>query len=267
MANLDEKQIEGLQRILSLLDPDTLTKEEFKKQFKLVIDFVTKMKDKNSKSMQEFSALVKKVEAKLNGDNANNLAGIKAEFTKQLANLSNKHNEVVARLDKRISEITNGENGMDADEDIMIERLRNELPQMEDLKNDMPLMGEQIRDALELLQDEERLDQSAIKGLEEKFKELEEIIASRPLGGGGGGLSHLALKQHFLTEVELTGTKNGVNKVFTIAKTPNPENSLKVFRNGQRLRITAGDYTYSNKTITFDTAPASDEDIYSDYMV
>ena len=254
---------EKLQRLFNLMDSDAITKETFVVEFKKVIDFVTKMKDKNSKSMQEFSALVKKVEAKLNGDNSNNLAGIKAEFAKQLANLSNKHNEVVARLDKRISEITNGENGMDADEDIMIERLRNELPQVEDLKNDIPIMGQEIRNALELLQDEERLDQSAIKGLEEKFKELEEIIASRPLGGGGGGLSNIALQRHFIDDETPIGTLNGVNTIFTISKTP-ATGSLKLYINGQRLRVTE-DYTFTGKTITMLVAPESDEVLLCDF--
>jgi len=51
-----------------------------------------------------------------------------------------------------------------------------------------------------------------------------------------------------------SGTINGSNKDFTLTYAPNPVSSLQVFVNG--MYMTAGeDYTLSNKTITFNTAP------------
>ena len=52
-----------------------------------------------------------------------------------------------------------------------------------------------------------------------------------------------------------TGLINGVNTVFTLAQTPSPASSLRVFLN--RTYMTAGgeDYTLVDNTITFINAP------------
>jgi len=262
MANLDEKQIEGLQRLLSLLDPKTLTKEEFVKNFKIVVDLIKEMKQKNAKLIAEFGEMHKQLKEDLKSNNSNDFSGIKADFTKELSNLNDKYNKAVATLNAKLTEIKDGQDGRDADEDGMIERLKLELPQMEDLKKDIPVMGTEIRNALELLQGEERLDKSAIKGLEETLKDLEEKISSKSLGGGGG-MSSIAMNRRFIDDEDLAGTKNGVNTTFTISKIP-ATGSLKVFRNGQRLRVTE-DYTLVGKTIEMIIAPESDELLYADF--
>lgn len=51
-----------------------------------------------------------------------------------------------------------------------------------------------------------------------------------------------------------SGDIDGANKVFTLAKAPNPENSIELFLNG-KLQIFDVDFTVYNKTITFITAP------------
>ncbi|MCK5062109.1 hypothetical protein KAR28_06215 [Candidatus Parcubacteria bacterium] len=50
------------------------------------------------------------------------------------------------------------------------------------------------------------------------------------------------------------GDIDGVNKVFTLTKAPNPEKSLELFLNG-KLQVIDVDYTLYNLTITFETAP------------
>jgi hypothetical protein len=46
------------------------------------------------------------------------------------------------------------------------------------------------------------------------------------------------------------GIQNGTNASFTLVNTPNPANSLHVFRNGSRLSV-SGDYLLSGSVITF----------------
>lgn len=58
-----------------------------------------------------------------------------------------------------------------------------------------------------------------------------------------------------------TGTINGTNIAFTLAHTPNPSTSLKLYKNG--LRTTA--FTLSGSTITYTTAPQSGDTHVSDY--
>lgn len=68
--------------------------------------------------------------------------------------------------------------------------------------------AEQIREKLESLKEEDRLDASAIKNLDEKFKEVETKINAIPRGGGRA--SH-SMKLYPLTP-------NGITKVFSVPK-------------------------------------------------
>ncbi len=66
----------------------------------------------------------------------------------------------------------NGLDGIDSDEEAILENLENNLPKL----------GGKIRDSLELLQGDDRLEMSAILDLE---KELKKIKKSKSVGGGG----------------------------------------------------------------------------------
>ena len=71
-----------------------------------------------------------------------------------------------------------------------------------------------LRDALQTLKGSERLDRSAVKGLDELLQQVREMGRSTRqirLGGGGGGI----------TELTATGAINGNNVTFTFTKKPN----------------------------------------------
>ena len=59
---------------------------------------------------------------------------------------------------------------------------------------------------------------------------------------------------------------NGDGLNFTINHVPSPTNSLKVYRNGQRLKITE-DYTFSGQTITLLIALTVGEILTVDYRI
>lgn len=62
-----------------------------------------------------------------------------------------------------------------------------------------------------------------------------------------------------------SGTKNGINTVFTLAHEPQPT-STAVYRNGLREVLTVG-YAESGSNITFTTAPLSSDEITVDYLM
>ena len=124
------------------------------------------------------------------------------------------------------------------------------------------ISGEQIADKLETLEGDNRLKIKVIKDLEEKLEELEQ---TRRIGGGGG-ISKIALDTHFIDDETPSGTPNGVLTTFTLAYTPNPPSSLKVYADGQRLNLTT-DYTFSARTITFLTAPLTNVILKVDYKL
>ena len=122
-----------------------------------------------------------------------------------------------------------------------------------------------IRDKLEFLEADQRLDISAIRGLRKRLTKLEE----RPLGGkGGGGLSYISLDQHFLEDE--VPTNSGDNKTFTLSTSPNPVNSLHLYRGGARQQLnptgtTDGDFSLSGNTITLNVDLVSGEIILCDF--
>lgn len=72
------------------------------------------------------------------------------------------------------------------------------------------LSPQEIRNSLELLQDDERLDKSAVKGLDDDFQRLEKQIASIPRGGGR--------RVPMVKRAALTSQVNGITRTFTLPK-------------------------------------------------
>lgn len=91
------------------------------------------------------------------------------------------------------------------------EALKPLIPTIEQVELDLPKLGAPIRDALELLQGDDRLDKSAIKGLEELIKELRAEIAKRPIyvgGSSGGG--------RICKSYDLSASLDGSTKTFSL---------------------------------------------------
>jgi len=128
-------------------------------------------------------------------------------------------------------------------------------------KDGSPDSKEQVRDKLEELKDGEKLSIQAIQDLSKILEELRKVERG---GKGGGGFSKIHMDRHFIDDETPTGTINGVTTAFTISKAPNPVGSLKVYLNGQRMRVTE-DYTFSGRTITFTTAPPTSSILLVDF--
>lgn len=71
----------------------------------------------------------------------------------------------------------------------------------------------------------------------------------------------------FVDEEVPAGTVDGVNDTFTVATTPSPAGSLKVFKNGIRQRAGGADYTLATATITFvaGNIPQTGDVLLADY--
>jgi hypothetical protein len=61
------------------------------------------------------------------------------------------------------------------------------------------------------------------------------------------------------------GTINGSNVTFTLANTPLPASSLKLYLNGVRQKAGGEDFTLSGATITFVNAPLTGSILLADY--
>ena len=236
----EEKILSRAKEIWKLAN-DGLDKEAFDNAFKVLLDVILKVEKKND---DRFSSTLEDLKTKI----SNLLKGEDKEF-------ENLKNIFIKEIDKALRE---QENGMNFLRD-KVRRLKDgeDGKDGKDGKDGSPDTSDEIRNKLELLQGDERLNRTAIKGLEELKEEIEEL-KSRPTRMGEGGFSAIAMQQHILPWTEMTGTVDGSNTTFTLGQAPNPTNSLEVMVGGSPLFLT-DDFTYtaSTRTVEFLTAPPS----------
>lgn len=101
---------------------------------------------------------------------------------------------------------------------VSIVESRIKLPSADELvarvEKDLPKLGEPVRDSLELLKGDNRLDISAVKGLDD-YDEISELarqertIVKKYYGGGGSGSEGGASAYADLTDVDMTGLADG----------------------------------------------------------
>lgn len=256
------KNIEKLKRLLSLMDEDALTREEFTKNFKNVLDLVNKIKEVNARQFDLFSKDFSDFKTKLESKSDTRLKGFERNISEISDKVSMTNEEISAKITEFINRLDNFENVKPTDEERVIETAlsRIKFPEYKETILDTP---EQIRDKLETLEGEERLRIDAINGLKEA---LDELKKKKYVISGGGGISTGALDIHIVDDETPVGTINGSNKAFTINNTPSPASSLKVYLNGARQRITE-DYTLSGTTITFNVAPPTSSILLVDYRI
>lgn len=185
--------LEKLQQMIALAN-DGLSREEFVQNFAVIIDLIKKLQASTKETMDaldtKYADKVTELTNRLTSVGEQELA-----HTKQMAveYCASELQKMLLKIDQRLSEIKDGE---DADETIIadkvstqvLEDLKPLIPTIEAIEQDLPKLGTQIRDGLELLQGEERLDISAIKGLAEKLNRIDQSFRGEVGGGGGSGL-------------------------------------------------------------------------------
>lgn len=115
-----------------------------------------------------------------------------------------------------------------------------------DGKDGSPDTAEQVRNKLETLRDDERLDKDAIKGLKELLEEIRKLASTRVVGGGG----RVPRYERF------SFAANGVATTFTLPHIPAGKGlAIWVYYNGQWLQPTVG-YTVAGLTLTILFTPA-----------
>ena len=263
MPNISQEKYDKLKALLEITT-NGLTKTEFLESFKKIlerlseleqkliekIDFKTQAeKDKMEELRREFEQVIE--EAKAESDNS--LSGFKRKTVELVNSLFAK-----SKVNQKLSSVL-------TDVDMRLRAIDDKMAQIRDGYDGRDGKDGQDADETKIVEEVmKKIDLSSFdEMMDELRKEIEELKA-RPVRMGGGGTNYMGIKQHFIDDETPSGTVNGANKAFTIANTPNPSGSLKVYVNGQRMRLTE-DYTFSGKTITFGTAPPTGSILLVDY--
>lgn len=126
-----------------------------------------------------------------------------------------------------------------------------ELAVQTNIENNLPQYGEKFRDGLELLNGDNRLDKSAIKGLDELLKELEEKISTIPRGSAVTNMRIAQAFKYILKTEQPVGDINGVNTIYTLSQPIFAIMSVTI--NGEVV-AQLPNYNISGNKITFSSA-------------
>ena len=260
--------LKNMNIFFSAMKDDHLGKSDFTTQFKRLVAFVKQVRDSMDKRFNSLESKINGKSDELKTNTNNDVSSLRTEVNRlvaqKIASMNASHKTIVSDIDFKMANVRDGK---DADEKRVIKKtLKGLLKEIPSIKKIIKgIKKEKIRDALESLKGEERLDIDSIDGLREALSKQGASHVNH------GGIPFGGVTQHYVDDEELTGTKNGVNKAFTINHTPSPATTLKVYRAGARQQLnpsgtTDGDYSYSSKTITFNIAPVSGEILLCDYI-
>jgi len=242
------EKIEKLKKLMEIVNSDAPSKKEISQFFQAL-----------SKSIREFRADMGKM-AKQSHENVDDKANkyfVKAQKDLNLIKKNMKemcfdemrvgHKKIKAEMIGIIEEMTHE----------MMEEMVEIRAMHESMEIPEPDMAEDIRNKLELLQGKERLNKSAIEGIEsieEDIKRLDEKIASITSQNSGGGVTNLRIQQAFkyiLKTEEPTGDIDGVNTVYTVSQ---PIFAVLAFSLNGEVVAQLPNYTISGNKITFSSA-------------
>lgn len=242
-----------LKKMLNLLDPDRLTREEFVQAFEKVVEVVQQLRTSNasdiSTALETLQDTIQKAQNSLESDVSSQLSSAVDKLNTALSETLTKADKKLSDLETAVATAIDGiRHGKDADEEAMLAKLQAIIPTVE------PETADSIRNKLEAgfldAPEEDKLDPRIIQGWEKTQQDIQDL-KSRPMGKGGGGLSQLALQQAMgkLIKHEDFSTSSSTTYV-DLANKVSGNVVIWVRYNGQMLRY-ADDFTISGKRITF----------------
>ena len=234
---------------LADLFTNSFTKKEFVAAFEQVIKIFLSLKEQHKSEVSKFREEYEKAKETYSHEKV--IGTLSKKLDSYLA-------ETTALVEERLDTVRDGK---DADEDAVLKRLVEtiKIPTIEELSNDLPKLGSRIRDALELLQGNERLDKSAIKGLDELIKSFHNRINDIPRG-------RLGMKRvPIIKRYNLTSQVDGSTKTFTLPA--DTVDVVGVFGTQFPINFNPGtDWTFAGRTLTLTSevsAPASGQTLYA----
>jgi hypothetical protein len=194
---------EALDRAKSDIDP-----EDVKKIFETMLQMKQGLMADAQKLKEAHDSVMAMLESKVE-------KGMSESEQKMMDTMKSEMEKMMKMCEDKMATMKNGEDGaagMDADEEAMMQQMHQ--PIVDDVvsrvEKDLPQLGTAIRDGLELLTGDERLDKSAIKGLDEELKKITDVASTKSSGGGRtwGGTGFY----------DLSAQTNGTLKVFSVPK-------------------------------------------------
>lgn len=236
-----------INKFLEAMEADSVSKEDFIDFAKVIIQALKDMKSTLSDDIREFK---RNIQSDVGQQNYS-INSVKKSVDNLWSTLEGKNRELISEISSQLeSKIDKISTTIPPRVDLksLETRLASQFEQKLNstqiaIKGLIPrqLTAEAIRDNLELLKGDDRLDKSAIKGLEEEFERIRKSHSNVIIGGSGG--------KGKIKPYDLSSQLDGVTKTFNIpaswtvisvASTSNPAAFRPII-----------DYTFTPTTITF----------------
>jgi len=171
------EKLEKLKQLLILTQNDTITPKQVEEFLKLVLGVIKQSKDSFDKLSAENIATLKESIAYIEAFHEKHTNILKDE-KKSMVNEFERNITLLKGMIDKVKTIKpiNGIDGKDADETVIVDKVLKKIPKVE---LDTP---KQVRDKLETLKKDERLDISAIKGIGKSQTALSDTIINRAIG-------------------------------------------------------------------------------------
>ncbi len=264
MNETELKSIENLRQIQQTFDDRYVQPEDVAEITKEIIETIGALKDNLSEEIKENEGEIERVRKSASLSNDELSAKLKNIILNSEYKAINQIKEVSQRLSKEIQEVERSIPEVDLRP--LENKINDSVIELEEKIANLPeeLKPKEIRDKLESLKGDDRLDASAIKGLGKRFTALANDIVNRAIsildqrtsflinkvsnlqtqvnnlgsGGGGGGNN--------LRKETPSGAVNDVNVTFTVSNEP-----FFININGLIYEVGDGLYSsYSGGTIT-----------------
>lgn len=202
MPPLNDKKLEKIQKLLEIANEDFATPEDVIKMSEALISVViaeknkleTLIKDADSKASNSISKTLSQLTEKENGLRAV-IAQLSTNTSKAITDTQNTLSKEIKRVEAKIpskTDLTGIESQIEAIQESLVT-----------VPTEITANPEAVRNALELLSGDERLDKTAIRGLDELIEDLKTIAkTSQPQAVGVRLL-------RYLSDVNIDGITNG----------------------------------------------------------
>lgn len=281
----NEKNLAKLESLLKMLD-NGLTKEEFVTVLEKVIELVLKIEKRNSDAVSSIEETYKLLIERIKNDHSSTLSDLKKQVDsvfvdKQISKIRQDLTDAIQKKINSVKDGAPGRPGKDADEPRIISQIEKGIRVPKDGSPDSPL---EIKKKIESLTGDERIDKSAIKGLENGDNGVRLVGGNRGIalyvggvkkgfartinfiGGTNITITHtlsngrndilIDNSSSGLTNLPATGAINSVNADFTFAQKP-----TYIISDGAWYKENKG-WTWNAGTLTATMTIPPNDDIY-----
>lgn len=246
---IDEKNIKKLEKLFSLMDSESLTKEDFVKSFELVVNFIKSNQDIAATMIDSLATKIKESFDKMKMDYSKMMDDQKKAMDThmkmcdaKMARMQTEHNNNMRTMEEKMKQVQNERN---IDEKKIVNDVLTLIPAT---ALDTP---QELRNKLESLNGNERIDITAIKGLD-TYNEKSNYSVNKSVISFGGRRGTV------LRKYSLTSQCNGSTKIFSLPI--DTREVLGVFGTQFPVQFDpSGDWTFEGRSLTLGASVAAPE--------